>query len=54
MEREKQDGEFSFEFGEPGISVGHKSKGFKNVVEGSEEKFGCRDLEVITFRDGLR
>lgn len=32
----------------------HKSKSFKNVVEGSGEKSGCRDLEVIACRDGLR
>lgn len=45
--------EFSFEFGGPGVSMGHKSKGFKNVVEGSGEKSGCIDLEAIAFRYGL-
>lgn len=33
--------------------MGHKSKGFKNVVEGSGEKSGCIDLEAIAFRYGL-
>lgn len=53
MEREEQAGEFSFEFGGPGVSVGHKIKGFKNVVEGSGEKSGCTDVEGITFRYGV-
>lgn len=29
----REDGELSFEFGELGVSMGNKSKGFKKVVE---------------------